>query len=78
MKLLIVLTALLSGCAQLTNSGGYVSPVKLIDAKEKSTPTFAAARWKIGAIVATALTKLALMVMKLLKKLKRLLAQNVN
>lgn len=35
MKLLIVLATLLSGCAQLTNSGGYVSPVKVIDAQQK-------------------------------------------
>ncbi len=35
MKFLIVLVALLSGCAQLTNSGGYVSPVKVVDAKQK-------------------------------------------
>lgn len=35
MKLLIVLATLLSGCAQLTNSGGYVSPVVMIDAKQK-------------------------------------------
>lgn len=34
MKLLIVLAALLSGCAQLTNSGGYVSQVVTIDAKQ--------------------------------------------
>jgi hypothetical protein len=35
MKLFIILVALLSGCAQLTNSGGYASPVKLIDDKQK-------------------------------------------
>ena len=26
---------MLSGCAQLTNSGGYVSPVLIVDAKQK-------------------------------------------